>query len=262
MYKLSDIVIGKFPTIQNYGEKPEIYSARYNLRGHSGIDIGCPSFTMVLAAASGRVLETGFDAGGYGNFIKLIHENFITLYGHLNDIVVKEGDQVIAGQLIGHSNNTGFSDSPHLHFAIAPCDLNGQKILDNGYGGYIDPTGSEVEWDVKNLEKPIVPEEQIKQTIPVAVDDLSIKTLQANNFLAVSSFVQSNGALEINVNDPKCGEKVNAFIAELLMIKQEYIKGKNQPQKSVKDVVKSVKKPAILKNIMSFIFVQKEKGGV
>src|SRR3954471_15666305 len=103
-YSLSDIYIGTYPTLQPFGARPDIYSARYPIRGHNGWDIACPTLTLLLAAADGIVISTEFDSGGYGNEIRIQHDGFMTLYGHLNDFNVSPGDRVIAGQLIGHSN--------------------------------------------------------------------------------------------------------------------------------------------------------------
>lgn len=227
-YILSDIVIGNYPRGLQFGEKPEVYSARYNIRGHEGIDILCPSLTMVLATADGTVLYEGFDAGGYGYVIKILHDGFISTYAHLNDIQVKKDDRVIAGQLIGHSNNTGFSDSPHLHFGIAPVDANGVKTeAGNGYGGYIDPMSELCFWKIKNLMEPIVPEKITNPPIPVPADELSTKSIQSNNFLSIIEFVGIHGGLVVAPNDQKGAEKVNSYIADLLYQLKDV---KNQPQ--------------------------------
>lgn len=223
MFKLADIFVGKFQILQNYGERPEIYSARYSIRFHNGVDFSCPSLTLILSTADGIVFETGFDTGGYGNYVKILHEGFISLYAHLNDILVKKDEHVACGQLIGHSNNTGFSDTPHLHFGIAPANGNGDKTEDNGCGGYIDPMGSQCSWEIKGLSEPVIPQNEVKPSISVPPDELSIKTIRENNFLTIASFVSNNGAQSINVNSPDCGEKVNSFIAGLLQDKSEQI---------------------------------------
>lgn len=168
-YQLSDIYIGKYPITQNYGANKERYNARYGIVAHNGIDIGCPSLTPILAAADGFVSYVGskeldtFDAGGYGNYVKIVHEGgYLTLYAHLNDITIKLNDKVVKGQLIGHSNNTGFSDAPHLHFGVAPCDTAGNKTeQNNGYSGYIDPLGDRCKWTIINPTTPVTPPTEI-----------------------------------------------------------------------------------------------------
>ena len=85
---------------------------------HSGMDIVAPWGTPVLAARDGVVSDAGF-RGGYGNLVILQHVNGIeTRYGHMSDFVVKEGDHVTEGQVIGHVGSTGDSTSFHLHFEV------------------------------------------------------------------------------------------------------------------------------------------------
>lgn len=95
-------------------------------RSHKGVDIAAPKGTGVQATAEGRVLRTGYDAGGFGNFIEVSHPNGMTsLYGHLSRIDVASGMTVKSGQRIGLVGSTGYSTGPHLHFQI---DRNGRTV--------------------------------------------------------------------------------------------------------------------------------------
>jgi murein DD-endopeptidase MepM/ murein hydrolase activator NlpD len=88
-------------------------------RRHEGVDIAAPQGTDVFTAAEGRVLRTGFDAGGYGRFIEVSHPNGMsTLYGHLSRVDVASGDTISAGERIGLVGTTGRSTGPHLHFEV------------------------------------------------------------------------------------------------------------------------------------------------
>ncbi len=85
---------------------------------HKGIDITAPKGTEVFAAESGTVIKAEFYSG-YGNCVMIDHENgLVTLYGHLNEINVTEGQQVIAGEQIGSVGTTGETSDPNLHFEI------------------------------------------------------------------------------------------------------------------------------------------------
>ncbi|AOP36058.1 peptidase M23 [Leptospira tipperaryensis] len=87
---------------------------------HSGVDIACPTGSIVIAAADGVVLESKKD-GGYGNKILLSHpgiNQINTLYAHNSLLYVKEGDKVKKGQIIALSGNTGHTTGPHLHFEV------------------------------------------------------------------------------------------------------------------------------------------------
>jgi cell wall-associated NlpC family hydrolase len=86
---------------------------------HSGLDIAAPEGTSVKAAAAGKVIKTGFEAGGAGNFVVVDHGGgYTTKYMHLSKIGVREGQTVQAGEEIGKVGNTGKSTGPHLHFQV------------------------------------------------------------------------------------------------------------------------------------------------
>ena len=74
-------------------------------------------------------VESGFDRGGlnketYGaraNLVRILHDDgSMAIYAHLreNGVMVRVGEKVSLGQLIGYSGNTGYSSGPHLHFCV------------------------------------------------------------------------------------------------------------------------------------------------
>jgi len=86
-------------------------------RLHAGIDIANGIGTAIRAAKGGTVIVSGFNDGGYGNWVIIDHGGgFSTLYGHMNRRRVSEGQTVKQGDLIGDMGNTGNSTGPHLHF--------------------------------------------------------------------------------------------------------------------------------------------------
>ena len=87
---------------------------------HSGLDIGAPSGTTIVAAASGEVILAQW-YGGYGNCVIIEHKDgFRTLYAHIRSggIKVKVGDIVSAGEKIAEVGSTGNSTGNHLHFGV------------------------------------------------------------------------------------------------------------------------------------------------
>ena len=90
---------------------------------HGGIDIATNVGTDVKSAAAGVVIFAERNRG-FGNEI-IIHHGFgiITVYAHLNKILVDVGDEVTKGQLIADSGNTGYSTGPHLHFEVIKDDV-------------------------------------------------------------------------------------------------------------------------------------------
>ncbi len=88
-------------------------------RWHYGTDIGLRTGDNVLSAWRGQVRVCGYDAGGYGYYVVVRHDNgFETVYGHLSKILVEEDQGVEAGEVIGRGGSTGHSTGPHLHFEI------------------------------------------------------------------------------------------------------------------------------------------------
>lgn len=85
---------------------------------HTGVDLAAPEGTPIAAAYGGTVQETGYTSGR-GNYILLSHsDNLQTLYCHLSEIQVQQGDSVDAGGTIGLVGTTGMSTGPHLHFEL------------------------------------------------------------------------------------------------------------------------------------------------
>lgn len=88
------------------------------MRMHKGMDIGAPYGAPILAAVDGVVAFAG-RSGGYGNFVKLAHPaGLASGYGHMSRIVVRPGQRVRRGQVIGHVGSTGISTGPHLHWEV------------------------------------------------------------------------------------------------------------------------------------------------
>ena len=85
---------------------------------HPGIDIAGPMDVPVVSTAEGIVESAGWDQG-YGKAVRVSHGNgFVTLFGHLDQIVVAPGSKVVRGEVIGYLGNTGLSTGPHLHYEI------------------------------------------------------------------------------------------------------------------------------------------------
>jgi murein DD-endopeptidase MepM/ murein hydrolase activator NlpD len=86
---------------------------------HRAIDIAAPAGTFVTAADRGVVMRAGWNEQGYGIFVVIDHNiDYITLYAHLTELFVREGEVVAQGQIIGTIGSTGNSTGPHLHFEI------------------------------------------------------------------------------------------------------------------------------------------------
>ena len=90
---------------------------------HEGLDFAASKGTDVFATGDGKVVVAGREAG-YGNCVDIEHGyNYLTRYAHLSEILVKPGEEVKRGQLIGKVGSTGKSTGPHLHYEVRYKDV-------------------------------------------------------------------------------------------------------------------------------------------
>jgi len=95
-------------------------------RMHWGIDFSLEKGNDIYATADGVVKRVKSSFGGLGKHIYIDHGNgFMTIYGHLDEYLVKRGQKVKRGELIAYSGNSGRSTAPHLHYEISK---NGKKV--------------------------------------------------------------------------------------------------------------------------------------
>ncbi len=127
----SDLRLWRLPFHRPVGGKTtSAYGLQRVLNGkpknpHRGLDFRAPTGTAVEAVADGRVLlaESHYYAG---NSIYLDHGNgVISLYFHLSELEVSQGDNVKKGQIIGRSGRTGRATGPHLHLSVS---VHGQLV--------------------------------------------------------------------------------------------------------------------------------------
>ena len=123
--ELFPIIKGEYIEIpRTFGEK-NINPITKDEIVHYGIDIKAKFGTDVMATAGGHVIKASWE-DNYGNTIVIDHgDGYQSLYAHLKDLSVKNGDSVTKGQTIGHVGSTGLSTGPHLHFEIR---LKGENV--------------------------------------------------------------------------------------------------------------------------------------
>ena len=86
---------------------------------HYGMDFTAPSGTEIYSTGDGIVAEVDRSKRGYGNKVIIDHGfGYKTLYAHMTDFNVKEGQKVKRGDIIGFVGNTGLSTAPHLHYEV------------------------------------------------------------------------------------------------------------------------------------------------
>lgn len=112
-----------------YGYRKDPFTGKKTF--HRGVDISSKRGSGVVAVASGIVSFSGKKAG-FGNTIEIIHgDGFVTRYAHNQENLVKVGDAVSKGQVIGKVGSSGRSTGPHLHFEVSQRgkSLNPKKYL-------------------------------------------------------------------------------------------------------------------------------------
>jgi len=115
------VTSGFGPRMSPFTEKPA---------WHDGLDIGAAPNAPVQAPAQGRVTAVGFDPK-LGNIVRLDHGFGIeTLYGHLAKSLVKEGQRVKRGDVVGLVGSSGLATGPHLHYMVK---VHGQTLDPNKY---------------------------------------------------------------------------------------------------------------------------------
>lgn len=118
---------GPLPSSPDAGRAPFIWPVdgvvvglfgRYETTRNDGIELGAPAGTVVWAAADGRVVFSGTQAG-YGSIVIVLHDSeVLTLYAHNQENLVREGETVKQGQPIALVGKSGGARSPGLHFEI------------------------------------------------------------------------------------------------------------------------------------------------
>jgi murein DD-endopeptidase MepM/ murein hydrolase activator NlpD len=134
---------------QGFGANNLDVYKKWGMLGHNGLDLRASTGTDVTASHSGLVTYSGEDnTGGLSVriqadsvFISGKRYSIETIYYHLEKCLVRAGELVETGQLVGKADNTGVSTGSHLHFALKPLfwENGWQKDYENGYKGCIDP---------------------------------------------------------------------------------------------------------------------------
>lgn len=193
MKPTDNFVLKEYPggsVTQWFAENPAMYS-RFGMKGHNGIDCVAPWDSPLYAIEDGVIVDVKRDADGFGRHLRLLSGGNLWVYGHCEQILVKPGQKVKAGEKIATMGNTGFVVSSqtatswwgtvvkqthpgtHLHLGLRKVKRDPKgfaydvpdiklKVLnyDNGYKGSIDPVpelkrilGEKP--DLANLEKQI-----------------------------------------------------------------------------------------------------------
>ena len=104
----------KYFTITSKFSKNRFHPVQKRFKAHNGTDYAAPHGTPIMTTASGVVVETGRTSGN-GNYVKVKHNSmYTTQYLHMSKILVRRGQSVTQGQVIGKVGSTGLATGPHV----------------------------------------------------------------------------------------------------------------------------------------------------
>jgi murein DD-endopeptidase MepM/ murein hydrolase activator NlpD len=125
--------IGSFVLTSPFGDRISPFTNERDF--HAGIDLAAREGTKVEAPGDGRVVFAGrfplrrnVRWWRYGNVVVLAHgSRYLTIFAHLEDLLVRRGRRVKRGEIIGTVGSTGWSTSPHLHYEVRVRDRSEQE---------------------------------------------------------------------------------------------------------------------------------------
>jgi murein DD-endopeptidase MepM/ murein hydrolase activator NlpD len=104
----------KFSRISSRFSSSRFHPVQHRWKAHKGTDYAAPRGTPITTTASGVVEQSGYTAGN-GNFVKVKHnKTYSTQYLHMSKILVRRGQRVTQGQVIGLVGSTGLATGPHV----------------------------------------------------------------------------------------------------------------------------------------------------
>lgn len=104
----------KFVNITSRYTKNRFHPVQKIWKAHNGTDYAAPSGTPIMTTAAGVVEQAGYTTGN-GNFVKVRHDRtYSTQYLHMSRILVRRGQRVTQGQVIGKVGSTGLATGPHV----------------------------------------------------------------------------------------------------------------------------------------------------
>lgn len=192
---------------------------------HNGIDYGMPQGTEVKTPVSGKVEINKSNPNGYGEYVGVRDKNkMLHIFGHLsNRSIVKKGQEVSAGDIVGLSGNTGASTGPHLHYEVTNTLGSGRQAQDpNKYLAAISQAPKSAQgMDNENINKistsgvggpsvkkddiNILNESKVEEYLDKIVNLLTTSNINTSLIQSVVNILKSlsNGDISINNNNGK-----------------------------------------------------------
>ena len=134
------------PTItQHFGVNKDAYK-KFGLAGHNGIDLRAQVGTPVFAPVDGIVDVRNYGRKSYGRHIRIKNDRLLIILAHLNETLIKDGQFVRMGEMIGRTGNSGYSSGPHLHIGGYYLEEGRIVNIDNDFAGAINLEAGMITW--------------------------------------------------------------------------------------------------------------------
>ena len=178
-----------------YGKRKDPFTGKAS--HHCGIDLKARN-EEVKAMFDGYVESIGQDSRS-GRYIVLRHGNYLISYCHLSQVSAREGEELLAGDVVGITGNTGRSTGEHLHIT---CRLNGERIDPYIVLLEIRKIRKECQEALRSDTLPI-PSKQffIEQYAPIAIEQQQKYGIPASVTLAQMALESKWGTSKMAVND-------------------------------------------------------------
>lgn len=216
---------GLYIFTQDFGANPQNYKqflvlqpdgSRAPLKGHDGLDFGCPTRTEVVAPHDGEIIEVSSDPPGYGIYVKIENDEEGSVIAHLDAAEVKVGWKLQEGDHIGWSDNTGNSTGPHVHWGWYPKP----RDRSNGYGGFFDQKPHLALAGIKLTVGQLPVINAVKATTQVAEDSGTMyKGIDKTNDASVNAAI--DGWYDLAHGKYKTVEEYNALNTQYETVKEQ-----------------------------------------
>ena len=119
----------QLPFTGGYIMTSEFGEVRSGGKTHKGVDLVGQGSKLIYPVNSGTV-TVGYDSGGYGNYVLINHNNgYWSLYGHMSNVYVKDGQSVNKSTILGVEGSTGHSTGSHLHLEIRKGSNSSANVI-------------------------------------------------------------------------------------------------------------------------------------
>lgn len=211
-----------WPITSHFGYRTHPISGARKL--HGGVDFGAPAGTPVPSTTGGRVsFASGGWNGGFGNLVKVKQGMWEMFYAHLSKILVRVGQTIKKGDILGLVGSTGASTGPHLHYETRKNGVRVNPMALKGFatGGLI--TKKQLAWLGEEGQEIVIPLERNRRTEAMKLLALASKMIDGGDTGAIRPNRLPNPKTSGNSEELELLKEQNEFIKQQLDNQQTQI---------------------------------------